>query len=351
MPAALTCQAVAGIAVMLVGAAVAGAPGPIAAQAAVRPASAGLAATLESQQSSGLPQGRISASFAYYPPRHQLVLFGGNNASTIFGDTWLYQDGKWIQEHPASSPSPRTGAYMAYDAATCQLLLFGGASQSFADFHSDTWVWTGTTWRQLHPATSPSPRGYSGDMVYDAADHEVILFGGNNAPGASNLNDTWAWNGSTWTQLHPATSPPWAGAMAYDPAAAAIIMYGGFNGVINSTQTWSWNGTTWTLLHPATSPGPVQFNGQAAYDAASKQFIMFGGAHYAHYNGNATWLWTGTTWTLLNPASSGPGRNSGAMTYDSLTQRLVVFGGNGHDQITYLNSLWSWNGTTWASGT
>jgi hypothetical protein len=110
--------------------------------------------------------------------------------------------------------------------------------------------------------------------------------------------------------VSPATSPLWAGAMAYDPATATIVMYGGFNCVINSTQTWSWNGTTWTLLHPATSPGPVQFNGQAAYDAAAGQFIMFGGAHYQHYNGHATWLWTGTTWTLLHPASTGPGRNS-----------------------------------------
>jgi hypothetical protein len=85
----------------------------------------------------------------------------------------------------------------------------------------------------------------------------------------------------------------------------------------------------------------------AAYDAAAGQFIMFGGAHYQHYNGHATWLWTGTTWTLLHPASTGPGRNSGVMTYDCATGQLVVFGGNGYHQNNYLNSTWSWEGTTW----
>lgn len=34
----------------------------------------------------------------------------------------------WTQQFPATSPSPRYGAAMAYDASTDQLVLFGGAT-------------------------------------------------------------------------------------------------------------------------------------------------------------------------------------------------------------------------------
>ena len=49
---------------------------------------------------------------------------------------------------------------MVYDGATQQLLLFGGSRLPFSGggFLGDTWAWNGTTWTQLHPATSPGPR-------------------------------------------------------------------------------------------------------------------------------------------------------------------------------------------------
>jgi hypothetical protein len=41
-------------------------------------------------------------------------------------------------------------------------------------------------------------------MIYDAADHDVVLFGGYNG---QYLGDTWTWDGSTWTQLSTTSSP------------------------------------------------------------------------------------------------------------------------------------------------
>src|SRR5438445_202414 len=45
----------------------------------------------------------------------------------------------------------------------------------------------------------PSPRSGMG-MAYDAADHQVVLFGGLNYPADSDLGDTWTWDGTQWTQ-------------------------------------------------------------------------------------------------------------------------------------------------------
>src|ERR1700690_1136285 len=42
-------------------------------------------------------------------------------------------------------------------------------------------------------------------MTYDAATGTVVLFGG--LGGKRYLGDTWTWDGTTWTQQHPAAHP------------------------------------------------------------------------------------------------------------------------------------------------
>jgi hypothetical protein len=297
------------------------------------------------------PPGRAWASFAYYPPQNDLVLFGGNMFSTIYSDTWTRSGSTWTQAHPAVSPSARTGASMVYDAATQQLLLFGGGATPSGPFNGDTWTWNGTTWAQLHPATSPPGREF-GDLVYDAATKTVILFAGWHG---SYLDDTWSWNGTTWTQLHPAASPSGrdSDAFVYDAATKTAILFGGFRGSGYAPgDTWSWNGTTWTQLSPPTSPGVDVFAWQGAYDAATGQLLLFGGDRGKTKPAlDGTWEWTGTTWTQLSPATSPPGRSYGTMTYDSADKRVVLTAGKmTGTTTTYPATTWRWNGSTWSLG-
>jgi hypothetical protein len=275
------------------------------------------------------PQGRQWLSFAFDPATDEFVLFGGNNGNTVLGDTWTRTGSTWTQQDPATSPSPRTGAAMVYDPATSQLLLFGGSSRPTTEggYDGDTWIWTGSTWTELNPATSPSPR-HNADMIYDAASQEVILFGGY---GGSYLGDTWAWNGTDWTLLSPATSPSArdSESLVYDQATQTALMFGGFSSTTGRlSDTWEWNGTTWTELFPATSPGTVTTAWQAAYDAASQQVLLFGGDPGDDAPpSQETWTWTGTTWAQLSPASSPSGRVYGSMSYNTVSQRIVLSGG------------------------
>jgi hypothetical protein len=83
------------------------------------------------------------------------------------------------------------------------------------------------------------------------ARHDVILFGGY---GSSYLNDTWSWNGTTWTQLIPALNPPGlgSGAMTYDSTSKQVYLFGGFAdaaGTVYPNDTWSWNGSIWNLVN------------------------------------------------------------------------------------------------------
>lgn len=69
----------------------------------------------------------------------------------------------WVE---MGSPSARSSISMAYDGATLSTVLFGGDHNDHEDV-GDTWVWRGG-WLRASPATSPSPRNAAG-MAYDAA--------------------------------------------------------------------------------------------------------------------------------------------------------------------------------------
>ena len=70
-----------------------------------------------------------------------------------------------------------------------------------------TWLWTGV-WTRAHPGTSP-PIVSSAASTYDAATGQVVMFGGAGATSrATGLYDqTWTWNGSDWTRRGGSEGP------------------------------------------------------------------------------------------------------------------------------------------------
>ena len=253
--------------------------------------------------------------------------------------------GTWSELSPATSP-PADGGSMAYDRATGQTILFTYAKGPGLASTAETWNWTGTTWTQLDPATSPAAR-FGASIAYDPALGGLVLFGGESYNGTSYVfdADTWLWNGTTWTQLDPATRPAarYSASLAYDSATSQLILFGGeggnptigANGITGLNDTWNWTGTTWTQLKPTASPA-ARYSASLAYDSATSQLILFGGGNDANGIGDDTWAWTGTTWTQLDPATSPPATYGGAMAYDASTGLLVLVGaGDGANTWAY----------------
>ena len=304
------------------------------------------ALTWSSQSPATSPSVRFGAAMAYDPSSGQVVLFGGQGSkNNTLNDTWTWNGTTWTQLSPATSPPSRLNAAMAYDANSGQLVLFGGLNNNGngTSLLGDTWTWNGTTWTQQTPATSPQARFYA-TMAYDPSSGQVVLFGGETVNSDFYVGDTWTWNGSTWTPQNPATSPPSRGtaAMAYDATFGQLLLFGGDGngtGFPFLNDTWTWNGTTWTQLSPAASPPPT---GQAvmAYDANSGQLVLFGGANDEGLNilGD-TWTWNGTTWTQQTTVASPEARFSAAMAYDPSSGQVVLFGGESNTDLL---------GDTWA---
>ncbi len=245
----------------------------------------------------------------------------------------------WTQKFPTTTPSPpRFSHAMAYDAARDQVVLFGGNKDPANQFFDETWVWDGLTWTQKFPATSPSER-QNHVMAYDAARGQVVLFGGYDT---QSLGDTWVWDGSNWTRKTPATSPTSRHyhAMAYDAVRGEVVLFGGAStqsGIFG--DTWVWDGTNWTQRTPATSPS-TRYGHAMAYDATRGEVVLFGG-NSSGLNQGDTWVWDGANWT--QKSAGPPARYWHAMAGDL---GVVLFGGQSSSGAVF-GDTWVWDGATW----
>src|SRR5208283_6002526 len=100
----------------------------------------------------------------------------------------------WVEVNSGiNAPSQRHAAGMAFDQSRGLSVLFGGFNGSDLN---DTWTWNGSVWTQLFPANNPSRRSFM-HLVYDSARQRMLLYGG--CAHSTALNDTWEWNGTNWS--------------------------------------------------------------------------------------------------------------------------------------------------------
>jgi len=296
------------------------------------------------RKGAGTPTGRSAPAMAYDAARGETVLFGGiADLQYHLADTWRWDGSAWTRSSASDSDYPpyaRNFAAMAYDSARGRVVLFGGHDGTHA--LNDTWEWDGSTWTQRRPATSPPARSRHA-MAYDSARGRVVLFGGNFGPG---ISDTWEWDGTNWVQRTPATNPParYGAAMAYDSARGRTVLFGGWGNEYLS-DTWEWDGNDWVQRSPSAAP-PARFYHAMAYDIARNRVVLFGGS--TSTNGvnpmSDTWEWDGNAWLQRAPAVSPPARSTHVMAYDPARGRVVLFGGSGGG---FRSDTWEWDGNAW----
>ncbi len=290
------------------------------------------------------PRPRTSHAMADDPGRQRVVLFGGESGG-VLGDTWEWDGVTWTQQKPLTSPPARSGHAMAYDAARQRVVLFGGFTGYYAPALGDTWEWDGVDWRRLQPPVAPTGRG-DHRLVYDPVRQRIVLYGGSTSGTRPTwFNDTWEWDGSTWSKRNPARTPPACAdhAMTYDAARNRIVLFGSGGFWNPSNDLWEWDGNNWQPRTPLTQP-PARFAHALAYDAATQRVLLFGG-----FGGSVssmillgdTWAWNGQDWKRVTPAMTPPPMAGHAMAFDATRRSVVLCGGYGQ------RDTWVWQSTNW----
>jgi hypothetical protein len=335
------------------------------------------------QHPSQSPMAREFQNMAYDPATDRVVLFGGWTCVPVpdagciaLNDTWTWDGSQWTQQVPAVSPPARFWFGFADGGSSLAPTLFGGdAAPNGLTETNDTWTWDGTsdTWLPALTTTAPPARAAAG-FEFDPALGKDVLFGGfdrqsnvqqtgaicNFAAGYGDclFDDTWTWDGLSWTQLAPPVSPPqhYDFSMSFDPVTTTLYLFGGVfqSGAAGgfANDTWGFDGTTWTqedLNAPDELVAPM-----LAREPQLDTAILFGGVgEYTIDYSNQTWRWDGS-WHLLDPAGSPPPRAAGAMVFDPRANDTVLFGGlfqpstqAGTGSAYVMNDTWTWDGYNW----
>jgi hypothetical protein len=295
---------------------------------------------------------RVSGTAVYDTARSRMVVFGGyyyaaGPTTTAIDETCTSAGGAWTLENPGVKPTLRYGHAMAWDETRQEAVLHGGQTTAGISNPTSlqTYTWNGTNWTLKSPAANPGLLAHHA-MAWDPVRQEVILFGGYN--GTAAVGGTWAWNGTTWTNKAPAASPgaTYHHVMAWDAARQEMVLFGGYRTPANvpHNETWVWNGATWTQKTPATSPSS-RYSHCMAYDATRQEVVMFGGYNGTEYVDD-TWVWNGTTWTQRTPVHTPGRRSESAMLWHPGEQKIVLIGGYDRDFLDR-DDTWKWDGTDW----
>jgi hypothetical protein len=221
------------------------------------------------------------------------------------------------------------------------LIIFCSCCASAALLNAQTWTQYG-----------PVPR-FSHSAVYDSANKQMIVFGGQDAATNTDLNDLWLI--STGTDKHiSATSmsagdsgpaPRFGHVATYDPNTNRMTVFGGGLGLPGpcANDVWVLDGAnghsgtpTWLELSPSGTAPSVRVHSAAVYDPTTNSMIVFGGNNCSKGYFNDVWVLSNANgeggtpaWRKLATFGTPPAtRECSTAVYDSTNNVLIIYGGD-----------------------
>ena len=223
---------------------------------------------------------------------------------------------------------------------------------------------------------SPGPVArFNAVSAFDPDLGETILFGGlmSNFADWINLNDTWSWDGTTWTQLssNPAQSLLTAG-IAFDSHRGVTVLFGmadvfdqGTQEYVQSYHTWELSGTTWTETVP-THNAPSDYggantqNGDMAtmiFDSSLDKVVLLTSSTFRDVGAGQAWAWDGSNWSNITTEASLHDAIWQTVAYDAVRNAIVVYGSNATSDCPSselidnsdfdCTEVWEYDGSAW----
>lgn len=236
----------------------------------------------------------------------------------------------WIAEPVAISPAARNGMGIAMDPRRGTIQIMGDNNAAFKDF----WELGAGGWTEI--ATAPFTAAVAIPVAaYDEQRRVLVAVRG---------RVTTTWDGTAWTQdaaLAPDLVKP---RIAYVPGVGVVLVGTPNTMTITATVHMYTRGPSgWEDQ----GDGPSARTGHAlAYDPIAKQLVLFGGegagTNLVAFPLNDTWIWDPATrqWSLVAPPSSPPSRSEASLVWNAARGRLILVAGQGLST----SGAWEWDG-------
>lgn len=280
-----------------------------------------------------VPPGRDDHMMAFDSHKGLVYMFGGDKGSNA---TWVFDGKDWRDLGLTEVPAPRREAAMVYDSKRRMIVMYGGW-----DYTMDsnlTWQFDGTKW--FGRAEEADPVGRSDHaMAFDEERGVTVMYGGQDVTA-----ETWTFDGEEWKVVAAADKGPgirWGHSMAYDSNRKVVVMFGGFTDQ-HMNDTWEWDGSTWTKIETAQQPA-ISRDHAMVFDSARNVMVLFGGRGISSVGLNDTWEYDGSNWVQRGPTESSPSvRHEVAAAFDSWRNKVVLFGGSTGDlpDHRYMDETW-----------
>ena len=260
------------------------------------------------------------------------MIFGGNTG-VFTNETWEY-DGSSFVMGPAAPVglAPRVWHSSAYDSGRGLVVVFGGTPDG-ATALNDTWEYDGVSWTSGPAAPMGLTPRVMAAAAYDEGRGVIVLHGG--ATVTSILDETWEYDGTAWTAgpaaplgMVPRAFP----SMVYDSVRSVMVMFGGMDdfGPPTTTlaETWEYDGTAWSSGPSAPVGLTSRFGASMAFDPSRNRTVLYGGSPDDIGVLGDTWEYDSTSWTpgAVSPTAM-PARGGVIGDYDANRKRFVFFGG------------------------
>jgi len=272
---------------------------------------------------------------AFDPARGRTVRYGGGKRALTFSDLFERRGDGW--HALPSRPYDRTRPVATTDTQRGRVIVFGGLSWADPFELQDTWAFDGTTWTELATTRRPA---YAAGMAYDAARDRVVLIQHDPWSYSSAPAVTWEYDGTDWSDVTSATSTPHIeSAIAYDPVRARTIAVEPPTTVDGGSTTYVYDGVTWEVL-PVTASPPrgTQRAGRLVYDEHRGVVV--------YYDGQDLWELDGTpTWTRVTTTDGPRPRFGAALLYHPVRHAVLLTAG--YPDAIAANDTWAYDGTTW----
>ncbi|HSS60156.1 MAG TPA: kelch repeat-containing protein [Candidatus Limnocylindrales bacterium] len=304
------------------------------------------------------PPTRIEAAMAADPSRNGVVLVGGTNAGDL-SDVWAWDGTDWTQVAPDAGP--------IFGAAHALLASPKGGGSLLVVGNSRTYKFESGSWTPYGSGDLPPGNYFVGNVVYDTGATEPIGF-----VRFGDKGETWTWlpgRDSSWQILKPPCSPParWANtfrpAMAYDGWRGVVVLFGGRD----RNDTWTFDGRTWSpapsgvMPTPSPSPAPSPGTGwsqlpdlsigridHTATRLADGRVLLVGGGLESETNSQASAeIFDPKTnrWSSAAPMANPRQRHTATLLPDG---KVLVVGGLGPGRGTA--ELYDPTTNSWSSG-